>query len=242
MAFLKGHKLTQQVSVILKMRHDSQEFDIWWKWNLQWWHVSGTRQSKHLLFEFWSFARGHPDDHLQEAGPSRWSFARGQSIQMIICNWPVHPDDHCCWKIDWDADRLTNWPTNQQGEFSAICLSEGWKIDVRDLQYSHHRLLLKISVVHSRNKKEKRADALVLVQKHSGIGTPWEGGSREPHQSKIDQDRSRQLKARTGWSSSSSSFGEASGSWGGSIGRYSIGSGNSSQCLLGRQYWLRQWQ
>ena len=35
-------------------------------------------------------------DHLQEA------------IQMIICKRPVHPDDHCCWKINWDADRLTN--------------------------------------------------------------------------------------------------------------------------------------
>ena len=25
-----------------------------------------------------------PDDHLQKAVPSRWSFARGRSIQMII--------------------------------------------------------------------------------------------------------------------------------------------------------------
>ena len=26
------------------------------------------------------------DDHLQEASPSGWSFARGWSLQMIICN------------------------------------------------------------------------------------------------------------------------------------------------------------
>ena len=36
----------------------------------------------------------HPDDHLQEDGPSGWSFARGQSFWMIICKRPVHPDDH----------------------------------------------------------------------------------------------------------------------------------------------------
>ena len=36
----------------------------------------------------------HPYDHLQEAGPSWWSFARGRSILMIICKRPVHPDDH----------------------------------------------------------------------------------------------------------------------------------------------------
>ena len=35
-----------------------------------------------------------PDDHLQEAGPSRLSFARGRSNQIIICKRPVHPDDH----------------------------------------------------------------------------------------------------------------------------------------------------
>ena len=36
----------------------------------------------------------HPDDHLQMAGPSGWSFARGWSLQIIICKRPVHMDDH----------------------------------------------------------------------------------------------------------------------------------------------------
>ena len=33
------------------------------------------------------------DYHLQEAGPFRWSFARGQSLWMIICNGPIPWDD-----------------------------------------------------------------------------------------------------------------------------------------------------
>ena len=33
-------------------------------------------------------------DHLQEAGSSAWSLAKGQSIRMIICKRPVHLDDH----------------------------------------------------------------------------------------------------------------------------------------------------
>ena len=33
------------------------------------------------------------DDHLQKASPSGWSFARGQSLRMIICNRPVLLDD-----------------------------------------------------------------------------------------------------------------------------------------------------
>ena len=35
-----------------------------------------------------------PDDHLQEASPSRWSFAWGRSIQMFICKRLVDPDNH----------------------------------------------------------------------------------------------------------------------------------------------------
>ena len=35
-----------------------------------------------------------PDDHLQEAISSKWSFVRGRIIQMIICKWPDPPDDH----------------------------------------------------------------------------------------------------------------------------------------------------
>ena len=48
-----------------------------------------------------------PDDHLQEASPSGWSFARGRPIRMIICKRPAHQDDHlhwslvvaCCWSL-----------------------------------------------------------------------------------------------------------------------------------------------
>ena len=35
-----------------------------------------------------------PDDHLQEAGPSGWPSARGQSLRIIICKRPAPPDDH----------------------------------------------------------------------------------------------------------------------------------------------------
>ena len=35
-----------------------------------------------------------PDDHLQGACQSRWSFARGRPLQMIICKFPAPPDDH----------------------------------------------------------------------------------------------------------------------------------------------------
>ena len=34
------------------------------------------------------------DDHLQEAGPSGWSFARVRPLQMTICKRPVPPDHH----------------------------------------------------------------------------------------------------------------------------------------------------
>ena len=41
-------------------------------------------------------------------------------------------------KINGDTDRPTDRPTdqpsNKQGEYSAICLFEGWKIEGRDLQ------------------------------------------------------------------------------------------------------------
>ena len=35
-----------------------------------------------------------PDHHLQEAGPSGSSFARGLPLRMTICKRPVPPDDH----------------------------------------------------------------------------------------------------------------------------------------------------
>ena len=37
---------------------------------------------------------GVMDDHLLEARPSRWSFARCQILRMIICKWPVPSVDH----------------------------------------------------------------------------------------------------------------------------------------------------
>ena len=40
---------------------------------------------------------------------------------------PVHIEE----KINGETDR----PTNRQGEYSAICLFEGWKIEGPDLQY-----------------------------------------------------------------------------------------------------------
>ena len=33
-----------------------------------------------------------PDDHLQEASPSGWWFARGRPLWMIICKRPAPPD------------------------------------------------------------------------------------------------------------------------------------------------------
>ena len=35
---------------------------------------------------------------------------------------------------DRPTDRLIDRPTNRQGEYIAICLFEGWKIEGRDLQ------------------------------------------------------------------------------------------------------------
>ena len=42
---------------------------------------------------------GHPDDHLQKAGPSLWSFAKGQPIQMIICKRKQQQQQHDIWSI-----------------------------------------------------------------------------------------------------------------------------------------------
>ena len=41
------------------------------------------------------------DDHLQEASPSEWSFARGRPLWVIICKGPVPPDDHLVIWEDW---------------------------------------------------------------------------------------------------------------------------------------------
>ena len=76
-----------------------------------------------------------PDDHLQEASSSRWSFARGWSIRMNICKRQVPPDAHLHFLLDANANR----PTNRQGEYRANRLFEGWKIQGRDLQFGHKR-------------------------------------------------------------------------------------------------------
>ena len=38
-------------------------------------------------------------------------------------------------KINGDTDR----PVDRQGEYSAICLFEGWKIEGRDLQFRNYK-------------------------------------------------------------------------------------------------------
>ena len=38
-------------------------------------------------------------------------------------------------KENWWVHRPTNQPTHQQGEYSAICLFEGWKIEGTDLNF-----------------------------------------------------------------------------------------------------------
>ena len=55
----------------------------WQRW-LGWWRWRMIICKRPILL----------NDHLQEAGPSRWSFAIGQSLQMIICKRPVPLDDH----------------------------------------------------------------------------------------------------------------------------------------------------
>ena len=46
------------------------------------------------------------DDHLQEASPSGWSFARGRPHWVIICKRPVPPDDNL---VIWE-DRCLGMP------------------------------------------------------------------------------------------------------------------------------------
>ena len=68
-----------------------------------------------------------PDDHLQEVGPSGWTFA--------FCKRQAPPDNHLHFLLDANANR----PTNRQGEFRAIRLFEGWNIEGRYLQFGHKR-------------------------------------------------------------------------------------------------------
>ena len=44
----------------------------------------------HMIVTIWNYIT---DVHLQVAGPSRWSFASGWSLQMIICKW-LDPPNH----------------------------------------------------------------------------------------------------------------------------------------------------
>ena len=73
------------------------------------------------------------DDHLQETGPYEWSFARGQSIGMIIVMVFVVESGELdeygelelkkenCW-LEEKINSDTNQPADRQGEYSAICL------------------------------------------------------------------------------------------------------------------------
>ena len=76
----------------------------------------------------------YPDDHLQDADPSKWSFAKGQSIQMIIFGRPVDQDDHLQkasppgWSfVRGRSTRMIIWkrPVHQDGHLQETGLS-GW--------------------------------------------------------------------------------------------------------------------
>ena len=59
----------------------------------------------------WSFARGRPplDDHLQEAGPSEWSFARGRPLILTSTKraWRMHFWDPSQWdKMCFECQRI----------------------------------------------------------------------------------------------------------------------------------------
>ena len=64
----------------------------------------------------------HPDDHLQEAGLSGWSFARYGSIQIIICKRPVYPDDHLQeagpsrWSFEEEEKPRRKWKRKLNGD------------------------------------------------------------------------------------------------------------------------------
>ena len=59
------------------------------------------------------------EDHLQEASQFGESFARGQSIQMIICNRLVHPGDY---------KRLVHPDHLQEAVPSGLFVEVGWSI------------------------------------------------------------------------------------------------------------------
>ena len=63
------------------------------------------------------------EDQLQEAGPSRWSFARGWLILMIICNRPTDPEIICKRLVD-SSDNLQE--VGRSGWSFARGRSRGW--------------------------------------------------------------------------------------------------------------------
>ena len=68
------------------------------------------------------------DDHLQEAGSSRWSFARGQILRMIICN---NNNDN---NIDIDND-ISNDININEGDWGdgGVCECDLWVVMLKML-------------------------------------------------------------------------------------------------------------
>ena len=71
--------------------------------SLLWFFVFLIPDNKHIYVlwnGFYTKKGNFLDDHLQEASPSGWSFARGWSLQMIICKRPNCSRFICKGKID----------------------------------------------------------------------------------------------------------------------------------------------
>ena len=72
------------------------------------------------------------DNHLQEAGLSDGSFARGQSIRMIICKRPANSDDHL---QEVHLDDVYGWSVFVVGRCLLLVIAnmEGWVVYHRPL-------------------------------------------------------------------------------------------------------------
>ena len=111
-----------------------------------------------------------PDDHLQEAGSSGWSFERDWILQMIICERPDPPDDHLqeagssrwsftsgrmiiCKKLDPLDDHLQE-AGSSGWSFARWLFERGqilWMIICkRPDDYFFHRRVIQIIIFHSK--------------------------------------------------------------------------------------------